>query len=203
MATIDRPSTGQLLLFGQPADSSEANIRGRIGYLPQNVGAPHGLTPRDLVTYVARLRGMVAQVESRVEEALEMAGALPFANRRIRRLSGGQRQRAGIAAAIVGTPPLVLLDEPTSGLDPEQRVAFRSLIRHLATRATVVLSTHLVEDVAHGCETVTILNRGHVLFDGPTERLLEVWHGISSNEASALEQAYMSLMRSDDSGLIA
>lgn len=201
LALIDDPSAGQLTVFGRPVSALAGGARGRIGYLPQALGVPGMLTPRDLVTYVVLLRGLDKGVEGSVESALDRAGARSVADRRLRTLSGGERQRAGIAAAIAGEPDLVLLDEPTAGLDPQQRVSFRSLLQDLGGSSTVVLSTHLVEDVALGCDTVTVLKHGRVAFDGRVDQLAAMGHPQASRPGvSPLELGYLSVMDSSGDG---
>jgi ABC-2 type transport system ATP-binding protein len=112
----------------------------------------------------------VADRHRRVRSALAAVELEDLAGRRIRTLSGGMRRRVGIAQAIVADPELLLLDEPTTGLDPEQRMRFRQLIAGLGRQRTVVLSTHLVEDVAAVCTRVVVLWQGRVRFSGtPTE----------------------------------
>lgn len=199
LATLDSPSGGELRLFGSPA--RRADVRGRVGYLPQRIGIPYALTPRDLVTYTAHLRGLGPGIAELVDSALELAGAGDFADRRLRRLSGGERQRAGIAAAVVGAPDLILLDEPTAGLDPHQRVALRSVLRRISGSSTVVMSTHLVEDVALGCESVTVLRAGRVAFDGrPDELAAAARGGPPDPSVSPLERGYLSVMDGPGAG---
>jgi ABC-2 type transport system ATP-binding protein len=137
------PSTGQVQVNGwRAADGRDrVEIRRRLGYLPQDLG----LYPRFTVF------GFPADRHRRVRSALEAVELEDLAGRRIRTLSGGMRRRVGIAQAIVADPELLLLDEPTTGLDPEQRMRFRQLIASLGAQRTVVLSTHLVEDVAAVC----------------------------------------------------
>ena len=106
-----------------------------------------------------------------VAAAVERVDLGPKAKARLRTLSGGMLRRVGIAQAIVNDPELLLLDEPTAGLDPEQRVAFRTLIRDLGQRATVVVSTHLVEDVGAACSEVALMAEGKVVFRGTPDEL--------------------------------
>jgi ABC-2 type transport system ATP-binding protein len=107
-----------------------------------------------------------ARVPAAVTAALDRVELGGQARARLRTLSGGMLRRVGIAQAIVNEPDLLLLDEPTAGLDPEQRVAFRGLLRDLGQRATVVVSTHLVEDVGAACAQVALLDRGKIVFSG-------------------------------------
>ena len=122
--------------------------------------------------YFALLKEMpAARVPAAVAAALDRVELGGQARARLRTLSGGMLRRVGIAQAIVNEPDLLLLDEPTAGLDPEQRVAFRALLRDLGQRATVVVSTHLVEDVGAACAQVALMDRGKIVFHGTPDEL--------------------------------
>jgi len=149
MATVLPPTSGTLRLLGRDPGGygPRREIRRRLGYLPQNLGYYPGFTVYDFVEYFALLKDMPpGQVPRAVAAAIEQVGLGDRASAKLRTLSGGMLRRVGIAQAIVNQPELLLLDEPTAGLDPEQRVAFRALLREFGQRATVVVSTHLVED---------------------------------------------------------
>ena len=125
----------------------------------------------EFVEYFALLKEVpAARVPAAVAAAIDRVGLGGQARARLRTLSGGMLRRAGIAQAIVNEPDLLLLDEPTAGLDPEQRVAFRALLRELGQRATVVVSTHLVEDVGAACAQVALMDQGKIVFQGTPGR---------------------------------
>ena len=127
----------------------------------------------EFVEYFALLKEMPAnRVPKAVAAAIERVDLGPKAKARLRTLSGGMLRRVGIAQAIVNDPELLLFDEPTAGLDPEQRVGFRSLIRDLGQQATVVVSTHLVEDVGAACSEVALMAEGKVVFRGRPDELI-------------------------------
>ena len=130
-----------------------------------------------------------ARVPAAVAAAVERADLGGQAKAKLRILSGGMLRRVGIAQAIVNEPELLLLDEPTAGLDPEQRVHFRSLLRDLGRNATVVVSTHLVEDVGAACTEVALMNQGKVVFDGTPAELSARGTG-----DSALERGYTAVL---------
>jgi ABC-2 type transport system ATP-binding protein len=134
-----------------------------------------------------------ARVPAAVDDALERVDLADRASSRMRTLSGGMLRRAGIAQAIVNSPELLLLDEPIGGLDPEQRVAFRALLRELGTDATVVVSTHLVEDVASACTGVVLLDGRQVVFTGTADELAAAGAGGVGDKAS--ERGYLALLR--------
>ena len=169
MATVIPPTSGTLRLLGRDpgAYGPRREIRRRLGYLPQNLGYYPGFTVADFVEYFALLKDMPpGQVPRAVAAAIEQVGLGDRARAKLRTLSGGMLRRAGIAQAIVNQPELLLLDEPTAGLDPEQRVAFRALLRDLGQRATVIVSTHLVEDVGAACSEVALMDPGKIVFHG-------------------------------------
>ena len=169
MATVIPPTTGHLRLLGRDpgAYGPRREVRRRLGYLPQNLGYYPGFTVAEFVEYFALLKEMpAARVPAAVATAVERVDLGDKAKARLRTLSGGMLRRVGIAQAIVNEPELLLLDEPTAGLDPEQRVHFRALLRELGQRATVVVSTHLVEDVGTACSQVALMDQGKVVFDG-------------------------------------
>src|SRR6266702_3820255 len=169
MATVVPPTSGRLRLLGRDPGQygPRREIRRRLGYLPQNLGYYPGFTVAEFVEYFALLKEMpAARVSAAVAATVERVELGGRAKARLRTLSGGMLRRAGIAQAIVNEPELLLLDEPTAGLDPEQRVAFRGLLRDLGQRATVVVSTHLVEDVGTACTRVALMNDGRLAFHG-------------------------------------
>ena len=181
LATLLAPSTGEVGVNGwhtsNPADRVE--IRRHLGYLPQDLGLYPRFSVFEFVDYLAILKEVEdpADRHRRVRAALAAVELEDLARRKIRTLSGGMRRRVGIAQAIVADPQLLLLDEPTTGLDPEQRMRFRQLIAGIGEHRTVVLSTHLVEDVAAVCTAVVVLWQGRVRFHGSPSRLRELADG--------------------------
>ncbi|MFF8604184.1 ATP-binding cassette domain-containing protein [Streptomyces sp. NPDC015232] len=197
LATITPPQSGGLELFGKPV-TSERNVRRvrrRIGYLPQDFGYYPAFSITDFVRYCAWLREVPSkEAEAATKEALAAVGLADRARDRMKSLSGGMLRRAGIAAAIVGSPSLLLLDEPTVGLDPAQRLDFRGLIRSLARAgAAVVLSTHLVEDVGAACDSVLVLSDGQVVHRGTPRQLAEEATPTAPGD-SPLERGYMTVL---------
>jgi ABC-2 type transport system ATP-binding protein len=174
MATAIPPSSGGLQLLGHDPRryGPRQEIRRRLGYLPQSLGYYPGFTVAEFVEYFALLKQMPAtRIPAAVTAAVGRVDLAAKANARLRTLSGGMLRRVGIAQAIVNEPELLLLDEPTAGLDPEQRVAFRALLRELGERATVVVSTHLVEDIGAACAQVALMDGGKIVFDGTPDGL--------------------------------
>jgi ABC-type multidrug transport system ATPase subunit len=170
-------------------------IRRRLGYLPQNLGYYPGFTVAEFVEYFALLKDMPpGRVPQAVATAIERVSLGDKARAKLRTLSGGMLRRAGIAQAIVNDPDLLLLDEPTAGLDPEQRVAFRALLRGLGERATVVVSTHLVEDVGAACGQVALMEAGKMVFHGTPDELIARGEGSGAAGDAPLERGYSAVL---------
>lgn len=196
LATVIQPSSGSMRLLEQdPAGHGpRREIRRRLGYLPQNLGCYPGFTVVEFVEYFALLKEMPPrQVPRAVAAAVERVGLGDKAKAKLRTLSGGMLRRAGIAQAIVNEPELLLFDEPTAGLDPEQRVEFRSLIRELGQRSTVVVSTHLVEDVGAACAEVALMHQGRIAFQGTPDELIARGTGHGTGDAP-LERGYSAVL---------
>jgi ABC-2 type transport system ATP-binding protein len=196
MATVIPPTSGTLRLLGRDpgAYGPRREIRRRLGYLPQNLGYYPGFTVAEFVEYFALLKEMPPpQVPAAVASVIEQVGLADKARAKLRTLSGGMLRRAGIAQAIVNGPELLLLDEPTAGLDPEQRVQFRTLLRDLGQRATVVVSTHLVEDVGAACTQVALMDQGKIVFHGSPAELTARGEGHATGDAP-LERGYSAVL---------
>ena len=196
LATVLPPSSGQLQLLDRDPRSPAARreIRRRLGYLPQNLGYYPAFTVVEFIEYFALLKEMPpARVPKAVAAAVERVDLGIKAKARLRTLSGGMLRRVGIAQAIVNDPELLLLDEPTAGLDPEQRVAFRALLRNLGERATVIVSTHLVEDVGAACSEVALMDAGTIVFRGTPDELTVRGqdHGVGD---APLERGYSAVL---------
>jgi ABC-2 type transport system ATP-binding protein len=170
LATVLRPHGGALELLGERVTSGRFDLRRlrrQIGYLPQDFGYYRRFTVREFVEYMAWLKEVPkADVPGAVQRAVDRVGLAGRADDPLRTLSGGMVRRAGIAQAIVNDPQILLLDEPTAGLDPEQRMQFRELLHQLGTDTCVIVSTHLVEDVAAACTGVVLIDEGRVVFQG-------------------------------------
>ncbi|GAB3956206.1 ATP-binding cassette domain-containing protein [Streptomyces sparsus] len=174
LATASRPASGTLRLFDQEVRTLKQLRRARreIGYLPQSFAHPADFTVTDFVRHCAWLREVPRhRIPEAAAEAIERVELGGQAGTPLRKLSGGMLRRAGIAQAITGRPRLIVLDEPTTGLDPHQRVRFRELVRDLARDSCVLLSTHLVEDVAHTCARMGVLYEGALRFTGSPDEL--------------------------------
>jgi ABC-type multidrug transport system ATPase subunit len=197
MATVIPPTSGRLRLLGRDpgAYGPRKEIRRRLGYLPQNLGYYPGFTVVEFVEYFALLKDMPAgRVPGAVATAVERVDLGDKAHAKLRALSGGMLRRVGVAQAIVNQPELLLLDEPTAGLDPEQRVAFRALLRDLGQRATVIVSTHLVEDVGAACSQVGLMDQGKIVFHGTPDELTTRAEGTAAAGDAPLERGYSAVL---------
>ncbi len=137
------------------------------------------LSAREFLDYVAILKGLKERHARRqtVERLLEMVALSGDANRKIKTFSGGMKRRVGIAQALLNDPQFLIVDEPTAGLDPEERIRFRNLLSDLGGNRTVLLSTHIVEDISQTCQNIAIMKGGRVLFQGTIAQLLAATRG--------------------------
>lgn len=175
LAGTVRPSTGYVARGGVDLSTTRlrAALRRDVGLLPQEPGWPGEFTASELVSYVGRLRGLGRRrAAERTAEVLHEVGLAAKAGVPIGRLSGGERRRAFLAQAVVHDPGLVILDEPTSGLDPVQRLRVRQLVVRLAQHRTVLLSTHLVEDMVRCAGSVLVLDAGRRVWSGTPDDLV-------------------------------
>ncbi|PKW07859.1 ABC-type multidrug transport system, ATPase component [Streptomyces sp. 1222.5] len=198
LATVARPDAGRVEILGEDTAGhrGRTEVRRRLGYLPQEFGYYPGFTVREFVAYMAWLKEMPAErVPDAVERAVARVGLEDRIDAKVRTLSGGMVRRVGIAQAVVNDPAVLLLDEPTAGLDPEQRVEFRALLRELGVTATVVVATHLVEDVAAACTEVTLLDAGRVAYRGTPEALSALGETSGGPGDHPIERGYTAALR--------
>lgn len=165
LAGLLEPSSGEVSLDGEDILADPMTVRRRLGYLPQEFGFYPGLSGEAMLTYLLRLKGVTAPqgMKKLVAELLERVNLAHAAKRKVKGYSGGMRQRLGIAQAIAGDPRLIIVDEPTAGLDPEERHRFYRLLAELASDRIVLLSTHIVEDVAVLCPRFAVISRGRLV----------------------------------------
>ncbi|GCE18482.1 ABC transporter ATP-binding protein [Dictyobacter kobayashii] len=185
LAGILQPTSGTIQVGPYEATSAQGrqSVQKILGYLPQDLGMYPDLSAREFLDYVAILKGLTERKvrQQRVEELLEMVALKHVAQRKIKTYSGGMKRRVGIAQALLNNPGFLIVDEPTAGLDPEERIRFRNLLSDLAGERTVLLSTHIVEDIAQTCRNIAMMKSGQVIFQGTIAQMLEqtrgyVWH---------------------------
>jgi ABC-2 type transport system ATP-binding protein len=178
------PSSGTVLVCGLNVEEEPIETKRRVGYLPEHNPVHLDMYVREYLDYVARLHGL-SDRSDRVHEIIAKVGLDPEAHKLIGQLSKGYRQRVGLAQALIHEPDVLILDEPTSGLDPIQLVGIRELIREVGKKRTVILSTHIMQEVEAMCERVVLINRGELVADGDLASF--------SEQSGGLEAAFHSL----------
>lgn len=167
------PDAGTIEIDGRPVREDATEARRRIGYLPETNPLYPEMLVGEFLTFMARLRGIdPVSIPDRIDPAVEQTGIGDVYYRPIAHLSKGYRQRVGLAQAILSEPDILILDEPTEGLDPNQRVEIRRLITRLGRDHTVLLSTHVMQEVQAVCDRLLIIHRGRIIADGGVSTLL-------------------------------
>jgi ABC-2 type transport system ATP-binding protein len=197
LAGLLEPTAGSVTLDGEDVVAHPERIWATLGYLPQEFGFYPHLTGEAMLLHLLRLKGVEAPQGQRklCSELLERVNLSWAAKRKVKGYSGGMRQRLGLAQAIAGNPRLIIVDEPTSGLDPEERLRFYRLLAELAEQRTVILSTHIVEDVAVLCSHFAVIRGGKVLtVTSPSEARQaiagRIWEGtVTAAELTELQQS--------------
>ena len=169
-ATEGKATVAGFDVFDQPLEAKR-----RTGYLPETPPLYPDMTVREYLRFVAKIKGVRANIKDRVDAVMKKTWVADMADRHCGKLSKGYKQRVGLAQALIHEPEVLVLDEPTAGLDPKQIIETRQLIRELAGTHTIVLSTHILPEVAQTCQKVVIINKGKVVAidtpDALTERL--------------------------------
>ena len=174
LSTAQACACGKVALLGFDVGRGKERraLRPLIGYMPQNLDFYASFTVSDLVTYIGLLKGIGArEIDQLTVKALNRVGLQSSSSTKLGNLSGGMLRRATIAQAIVNDPKILILDEPTAGLDPGQRRSFGAVIEEISSDRTVILSTHLVEDVLNLASKVLVLDDGHVVFHDTPDAL--------------------------------
>jgi ABC-2 type transport system ATP-binding protein len=166
IATLTRPTSGQILFNGADICKQPDLIRHRLGFLPQDFGVYPNLTALEFMQYFAALKGV--RDPARIRHLLELVNLHDQANRQAATFSGGMRRRLGIAQALLNDPDILIVDEPTAGLDPEERLRFRNLLGELGLDKLVIMSTHIVSDVESIASELAIMRSGRLIaFETP------------------------------------
>ncbi|MBZ0277540.1 MAG: ABC transporter ATP-binding protein [Anaerolineae bacterium] len=207
LAGLIRPTTGTVRVLGHDVTTLQGKFEAKsiLGYLPQELGLYPNLTGREFLDYIAILKGVTDKRARRqqVEDLLESVRLVDAADRRLKTYSGGMKRRVGVAQALLGSPKLLIVDEPTVGLDPEERVRFRNLLSEMAGRCTVILSTHIVEDISHSCNDLAVISQGQVIFRGAPGDLItqargHVWSITTQGERPNSGLAVVSTLQMHD-----
>ena len=174
IATLQNADKGSIDFDGIDVLKQPARLRAQLGYLPQDFGVYPRMSARAMLDHLAILKGISNGKERKrvVEGLLEQTNLTKVAKKSVASYSGGMRQRFGIAQALIGDPQLIIVDEPTAGLDPEERNRFHNLLSEIGENVVVILSTHIVEDVADLCPQMAILNQGRIVAEGSPASLI-------------------------------
>jgi ABC-2 type transport system ATP-binding protein len=174
LASLQEADTGSVTLGDIDVLREPARLRKVLGYLPQDFGVYPKVSALELLDHLARLKGLTNARERRevVDSLLKRTNLYDVRKQNLGGFSGGMRQRFGIAQALIGSPKLIIVDEPTAGLDPEERVRFHNLLADIGEDVIVILSTHIVDDVADLCASLAVINKGRVLLTGEPAQLV-------------------------------
>lgn len=160
------PTSGEIEVDGFSVLKQPIETKKKIGFLPENNPLYYEMYVKEYLQFVANLR---KENKQRIEEVIQKVGLTPESHKKIGQLSKGYKQRVGLAQAILSNPEILILDEPTNGLDPNQILEIRDVIREIGKSKTVILSTHIMQEVEALCSRVILLNKGKVISDSPIE----------------------------------
>ncbi len=178
LATLQEPDSGTIHLDGADVLADPDTLRSRLGYLPQEFGAYPRTSPEVMLAHIAVLKGIATEkCKPLIEFLLHRTNLWNVRKQSIDKFSGGMRQRFGIAQALIGDPRLIIVDEPTAGLDPVERRRFQNLLSQFSEEQVVLLTTHIVEDVANLCPRMAIMGKGKVLAEGEPDVLTRALDG--------------------------
>ena len=179
IATLQTPTSGEIRFGDIDVIRQPELLRRTLGYLPQDFGVYPRVSAYDMLDHMAVLKGIAGGKERKetVESLLQQVNLWGVRKKAIAGFSGGMRQRFGIAQALIGAPRLIIVDEPTAGLDPEERNRFLNLLAEIADNVVIILSTHIVEDVADLCPRMAVLAGGKIQLQGAPADLIGQTHG--------------------------
>ena len=179
IATLQTPTSGSIDFDGIDVIKDPEKLRRTLGYLPQDFGVYPRVSAYDMLDHMAVLKGISSGKDRKetVQTLLQQTNLWSVRNKAIAGFSGGMRQRFGIAQALIGNPKLIIVDEPTAGLDPEERNRFLNLLAEIADNVVIILSTHIVEDVADLCPRMAVLAGGKIQLEGAPAQLMDQLNG--------------------------
>src|SRR5688572_13894570 len=178
-ATLQIPTSGRIRFDDVDVLANPTALRRTLGYLPQDFGVYPRVSAMEMLDHMAVLKGIASRKERRetVDTLLHQVNLWPVRKKALAGFSGGMRQRFGIAQALIGNPQLIIVDEPTAGLDPEERIRFLNLLSEIGENVVVILSTHIVEDVAYLCQRMAIIVDGRIVRAGAPLELIDELDG--------------------------
>jgi ABC-type multidrug transport system ATPase subunit len=174
LTTILKPTNGQVKLSGiELKEENYEKLQRLIGYLPQELGLYPDLSVRETLEYMGGLAGIPKrECKTRIDYYLEKTSLIDHQKKKNKQLSGGMKRRVGLVQALLHNPEILIVDEPTTGLDPEERIRIRNLLVDFSKDRIVLFSTHVIEDMAATCNTLGILKKGNLIYDGKKDALL-------------------------------
>lgn len=197
ICNILRPSEGEVLCNGSGIQKLGGDYRSMLGYLPQEFGYYPDFTAWRYMMYLASLKALPKEMaREKCRELLELVGLLGEAKQKIKTFSGGMIRRLGIAQALLNDPEILILDEPTAGLDPKERIRFRNIISALSSNRIVILSTHIVSDIAYIADRILIMKQGRIIKQGVPDELIQFARGsvweclVPENQAEIYNRKY-------------
>lgn len=198
LATLQQPDSGSIQFNDLDVLKQPAALRRQLGYLPQDFGVYPRVSAEQMLEHLAMLKGFTARSQRRelVAALLQQTNLYQARKKALSSFSGGMRQRFGIAQALIGNPSLIIVDEPTAGLDPEERNRFHNLLADIGENKVVILSTHIVEDVADLCPLMAVMLQGRIALQGVPASLMEQMQGrvwektVTKAEVADYQQQY-------------
>jgi ABC-2 type transport system ATP-binding protein len=194
IATLQSPTQGSIQFGDIDVIKEPARLRAQLGYLPQEFGVYPRVSALQLLDHFAQLKGFSKAKERKemIEGLLDQVNLWGVRKKAVAGFSGGMRQRFGIAQALIGSPSLLIVDEPTAGLDPEERTRFLNLLAQLSDEAVIILSTHIVDDVADLCPNMAIMSGGRIVLTGQTAHLIssldgQIWSKVVTRDDVAAQ----------------
>lgn len=190
---IIKPDRGQVLYNGKDIQTIRKEYNHALGYMPQYASYYKNFTVEEFLDFMCAMKKIPRKIQTgRIQTVLERVNLEDACKKKVGALSGGMRQRLGIAQAILNEPEILILDEPTAGLDPYERIQFRALLRELAKDKTILLATHITQDVEELAEWIIVLHQGKVLVCDPVEKY----------QITNLEEWFVSVIEHDDTSYI-
>lgn len=178
IATLIKPTSGEIIYNDKNIYSIEENYRGVIGYLPQEFGAYKNFSAKKFLQYVAALKGVDKREANRkIDELLKLVGLYEVRNKAVGKFSGGMKRRVGIAQVLLNDPKIIILDEPTAGLDPQERTRFRNLLSEISKDKIIILSTHIISDIESIAKETIMIKEGKIIMKGSHREILSDMNG--------------------------
>ncbi|QJX80292.1 ABC transporter ATP-binding protein [Priestia megaterium] len=209
LTTLVPADSGKILMDDAVSWNNPNTVRSYIGYLPQHFSLYKNMTVNECLLHLAVLKGIEkSKAKEEISSLLQEVNLQEQKKKKIKQLSGGMLRRVGIAQALLGNPPFLIVDEPTVGLDIEERVRFRNLLRTIGKDRTILISTHIVEDVEIICDYIGILKQGKLIFVGRKEELKSLVEDkikeeyLTLDEADAIQDRVISLKQENERCLV-